>query len=107
MSIENVHRFSDSLEKVSIYFEEVKLQIATEVMPAINALVTDMSSEDSVVEGVLAGMVIGGGLGLYLRLNIGDRELKPRKWEDVGSISVLAVVGGLIGGYVDYASKGF
>lgn len=107
MSAENVYRFSDSLEKVSIYFEEVKLQIATEVMPAINALITDMSSEDSVVEGVIVGTILGGGLGLFLRLNIGDRELKPRKWEDVGSISVLAVVGGLIGGCVDYASKGF
>ena len=107
MSAENVYRFSDSLEKVSIYLKEVKLQIATEVMPAINALITDMSSEDSVVEGVIIGVVLGGGVGIYLRSNVGERELKPRKWEDVGSIGVLAVVGGLIGGYVDYASKGF
>ncbi len=51
MSAENVYRFSDGLEKVSVYFEEVKLQVATKVMPAINALITDMSSEDSVVNG--------------------------------------------------------
>lgn len=51
--------------------------------------------------------MLGGGVGVLARLNIGERELMPRGWEDVVSIGVLAVVGGLIGGYVDYTSKTF
>ena len=86
-------------------------------MPAVNALLVDMSSGDSIVEGFLAGTAIGAGLGIYFRLNrdkidckrfnIKERDIRPSKWEDVGSITTLSLVFGMIGGSIDYASKAF
>ena len=107
MSIESIHRVWVNVEKIPVDVEVIKLQIVTKVMPAVNALLVDMSSDDSVINGVVIGAALGTGFGVITRLSIGERELMPRKWDDVGAIGTLAIVGGLIGGYFDSYSKAF
>lgn len=107
MSIESIHRVLVNVEKIPVDVEAIKLQIVTKVMPAVNALLIDMSSEDSVVNGVVIGAALGTGFGVLTRLSIGERELMPSRWDDAGAIGTLAIVGGLIGGFFDYSSKAF